>query len=201
MDVPFARRITSLWRGARTRSTERTSAWRRALLALGVVLVLLVLVPGALYRVPALAGADEALVVLSGSMEPTLKRGDLIFIDHLPAASLAVGDIVTFRAKPGSPVLVTHRVVEVVEHRGERAYRTQGDANEDADAFVVTQQMVVGRETFHIPYWGLLATTLKTKLGYFALVVIPGAALIGREFVKLYRELDAASRAKKGGST
>ncbi|HLE97637.1 MAG TPA: hypothetical protein VI997_09735, partial [Candidatus Thermoplasmatota archaeon] len=52
----------------------------------------------------------------------------------------------------------------------------------------------VGRYDWKIPYWGLLADVLKTRGGYLALVVVPGAAIIVFEMVRLYRELDSSGR-------
>ena len=38
----------------------------------------------------------SALVVLTVSMEPTLRRGDLLLLKHCNAAEVQVGDIVAF---------------------------------------------------------------------------------------------------------
>lgn len=155
------------------------------------------LLPAVAYMLPQVAGADDAFVVLSGSMEPMVSPGDVIFVEDVPADSLQVGDVVTFSIRPGSKTLITHRVIEVLDAGGKIRYRTQGDANEDPDPFIVTQEMVVGTYEFHIPYWGLLMNMLRTKVGYVLFVLLPCVILILREFVNLYRELDAMERAKK----
>lgn len=158
------------------------------------------IVPGVLFAVPEAAGADDAFVVLSGSMVPFFHPGDVIFVDHVPADSLKVGDVVTFRASPGSPTLITHRVIEVIDAGGKIRYRTQGDANEDPDPFIVTQEMVVGKYDFQIPHWGKTMQLLRSKVGYFLFIFFPGTFIVMREFVKLYKELDAADKAKKAAA-
>lgn len=161
------------------------------------ILALLVALPGLLYVVPALAGADAAFVVLSGSMVPLFDPGDVIFVDEVPTDSLAVGDVVTFRIRPGSETLVTHRVLQVLDDGDAIRYRTQGDANEDPDPWVVKQEMVVGTYRFHIPYWGLLMTLIRSRTGYFLFVLIPCGLVILNETVKLYHALDEADRARQ----
>jgi signal peptidase I len=135
--------------------------------------------------------------VLSGSMEPTFSPGDVIFVERVDAASLGVGDTITFHAQPGSKTLVTHRIIEVLVTLDGPRFRTQGDANDSPDPTSVAVAQIVGKYDFHIPYWGLLSTLLKTRLGYALLILVPGITIIGIEFVKLYRELDARDRAKR----
>lgn len=165
----------------------RVAAW---------TIVGLLVVPGLFYAFPQIVGRDGAYVVLSGSMVPFFRAGDVIFVDSVPSDSLQVGDVVTFRAKPGSNVLITHRVTEVLEEGGRVRYRTQGDANSDPDPFLVTPEMVVGKYAFQIPFWGHLLNVVRSKVGYVLFVVIPAGTIIIREFVRLYRELDAWDRSR-----
>lgn len=60
-------------------------------------------------------------VVMSGSMEPTLKTGGIVFTDT-KRTEPSVGDIVTFRNAQGK---VSHRVVA----KQKQSYVTKGDAN------------------------------------------------------------------------
>lgn len=170
------------------------SPWARGM---GWLLVALVVVPGALYMVPSATGSDHAFLVLSGSMVPTFDPGDVIFVSEVAPEDVEVGDIITFRARVGSTTLFTHRVIEVLEDGGRLRWRTQGDANEDPDPFVIHPEMLVGEYDFQIPYWGHLVNAIRSKLGYVVFILLPAAIVIVREFVKLYRELDAADRAKK----
>lgn len=136
-------------------------------------------------------GKDAAYVVLSGSMEPRYSPGDVVLVERVATRDLAVGDVITFRIDPRT--LVTHRIVEVLpQDGGHVAYRTQGDANDDPDPFVVTEAMVVGRVDGSIPYWGQIVTTLRSKTGTLLFVILPCALLLARETVRLYKALAAA---------
>ena len=60
------------------------------------------------------AFGHPVLTVLSGSMAPVIKTGDLIIDDSVsPAQSgrLRPGQIVSFYATPGSTLIITHRIV------------------------------------------------------------------------------------------
>ena len=64
-------------------------------------------------------------IVMSGSMEPTLKTGGIVFTDT-KRTEPSVGDIVTFRNAQGK---VSHRVVA----KQKQSYITKGDANNKED--------------------------------------------------------------------
>lgn len=168
-------------------SLARAGAW---------AFLLVVVTPVVLTAAPWIVGADDSFVVLTGSMAPSLEPGDIIFIDSKDASDVRVGDVITFRSQPGSSAVVTHRVVEVLDGQMGLRFRTQGDANEDPDAFPVAAELVVGVYRFHLPEWGSLLMLLHSRWGYLLLIVVPGLAILGREFVTLYREIDAWDRAR-----
>ncbi len=71
-------------------------------------------------------------VIASGSMEPVMRRGDIIFWVPTSIENVDVDDIIVFRSSVHDAV-VTHRVVEVREGAGGTELITKGDANEYAD--------------------------------------------------------------------
>lgn len=96
-----------------------------------------------------------AAVVMSGSMEPTLSKGDLIFVRK--AEELHTGDIVVYQS---DNILVVHRIITLY---GDTVV-TQGDANNAADDPIDVSQ-VKGVVRFHIPYVGTLLEAIKTPIG------------------------------------
>lgn len=82
-------------------------------------------------------------VVVSGSMEPVIHTGSLVFIDT-DYKDVKERDIIAFEAG-GS--LVTHRVTEVLED----GYITKGDANDSPDPGILKKNMVRGRTVMWIP--------------------------------------------------
>jgi len=127
---------------------------------LTTILILVLLVLAIVLIVPRLMGY-QSLAVLSGSMEPEISVGSIVFIKETEPADLEVGDVITYRLSGNT--LVTHRIVEkdeVVEQ-----FITQGDANDVADSSPVAYQNVVGKVTMHLPFLGYLSIYIKTPLG------------------------------------
>ena len=92
-------------------------------------------------ELPGVFGIKPA-VVLSGSMEPAIKPGDLIFIHDIRADELKKDDVICYLL---SGKAVTHRIVEITAGEdGKRQYITQGDANNAEDQAAVTEQQIQG---------------------------------------------------------
>ncbi|KAJ6573374.1 putative signal peptidase [Mycena vulgaris] len=65
------------------------------------------------------------VVVLSGSMEPGIHRGDLIFLSNYMPQEYRTGDITVYQV-PGEAVPIVHRVVQT------HSYPDQGDATSES---------------------------------------------------------------------
>ncbi len=137
--------------------------------------------------------------VMSGSMDPTLKVGDIIVSQPANPEAIEVGDIITYYS-PQLGKTIVHRVIE--KHVGSEVYassrpngdsqlylKTQGDANENPDPEVVPAQNVVGKVGFHVPFLGHVLQSLKTPLGTVLLFAVPGVAIIGMEIKNIRFQL------------
>ncbi len=92
-------------------------------------------------ELPGVFGIRPA-VVLSGSMEPAIKPGDLIFIHDIRADELKKDDVICYLLAGKA---VTHRIVEITAGEdGKRQYITQGDANNAEDQAAVGEQQIQG---------------------------------------------------------
>jgi signal peptidase len=134
-------------------------------------------------------GADHSYVVTSGSMEPNISLGSVVIVKEVPTERIEVDDVITFQSGDAQQP-TTHRVIEVTDREGERAFRTKGDANEDADAALVVpgqnariegQVMTVNGHLVAIPLVGYLLTFMKTQTGFVALVAVPFVLFIANE--------------------
>lgn len=150
---------------------------------------------------PTFFGGYAPMVVLGGSMEPTYHIGSILFIQQVDVTDLGVGDIITF-ATPQTGTqfdgtLTTHRVTSTDSASGGLAFRTQGDANDTEDTWVVPADTVVGRGSFSIPYLGYVSSFVRSKTGFLALVIIPAALIVLLELssiMKTIRERKAGAR-------
>lgn len=125
--------------------------------------------------------------VMSGSMEPELKVGSVAITRPLDIASVNTSDIITFRS-PLNGEFTTHRVISV-ENSPSLFFRTKGDANEDADPFIVGSQSVVGRVCFDIAYLGYVTQFIKSRLGLLFTLYLPGLIIVLMEVRNIWRVL------------
>lgn len=134
-----------------------------------VVFLGLFVVAGFLF-VPKILGYHE-YAVLSGSMEPGIPVGAIVYDKNFSESEAREGAVVTYQLPAGT--LVTHRIISVDEE--EQTVVTQGDANNVADAAHVAWQQIVGVYAFHIPYLGYIAIYAKTPLG---IAVVCGVLIV-----------------------
>lgn len=116
--------------------------------------------------------------VLSGSMEPELPVGSLIYVKPVDPTEVHVGDAITFRLESGT--LVTHEVYEIDASAHE--FKTRGIANVDAqgnispDAAPVPWSSLVGSVVACVPLLGYVNVFVTQPPGIF--VVITGVAVV-----------------------
>jgi len=135
--------------------------------------------------------------VFSGSMEPHLKVGGVVITRPIEAEDIKVGDTITFYS-PVSEKLTSHRVV-AVEDGSPLQFRTKGDANEDADPFIMPAQSVLGKVWLHFPYFGYVTQFVKTPLGFLLTLCLPGLIIIGMETRNIWRVLTERDIERKHG--
>ena len=128
-----------------------------------------------LLAAPRLAGI-KTYVVISGSMEPAIPVGSMVYSKEVDPATLETGDVIVFYSSnslqggSGEVIPITHRVVANDTAAGE--ITTKGDANEQNDISKVTYLNVEGKVIFHIPHMGYLAAPLSSTMGKIALALI-----------------------------
>lgn len=116
----------------------------------------------------------QCYTVISGSMEPEYKVGDLLYVKEVDPNSIKVGDPITFILNEDL-VVATHRVINI-DANNQRFY-TKGDANEIADSEPVHFNNVIGVPQFKIAKLGYVADFVQHPPGMYITIGI-GAALI-----------------------
>lgn len=106
------------------------------------------------------------VVVISGSMEPGIPVGSVIFVQSVPVSEVAVGDVVTVE-RPRNLGLVTHRVVEIVDAEGVVALELQGDANASPDPEPYAVQNA-GLLKAQVPFLGYVTLFFQSTQGILA---------------------------------
>ena len=143
-----------------------------------------------------LAPGYEFLMIRSDSMSPVLHAGDVIVTNPLNTlinGEVKPGTIVSFDYGKG---MITHRVLSI---DGE-ALVTKGDATEEPDPWSVTRSEVRGIYYFKIPYAGYALNFVRTKLGWFLLIILPATLLVAMIIKEIVKEaMKSPAVAHKGG--
>jgi signal peptidase len=82
--------------------------------------------------------------------------------------------------------LTSHRVIAVADGLPFH-FQTKGDANENADPFMVPAENVTGKVCLHIPYFGYAIQFIKTPLGILLTLCLPGLVIIAMEMRNIWR--------------
>jgi len=89
-------------------------------------------------------------VVVSGSMEPSFYRGDIVATENIntygiqefnPYTDVKVGDVVVYDAM-WYPEPVIHRVIDIQQINGSQYYIIKGDNNEVQDPYPVSPDQI-----------------------------------------------------------
>lgn len=139
-------------------------------------------------------GNYKVFTVQSGSMEPTIHTGSLIFVK--PMADYNIDDIITKRTTDPK-VTITHRIVSKEELQGKIAFETKGDANNAPDGEKFTKEGIIGKMIAKIPFLGYPVGYAKTTPGLILLIVIPAVIIIYDEMNKIKDEIKKLMKNRK----
>lgn len=113
--------------------------------------------------------------VVSGSMEPAIPTGSLVYIRETAPEDVEAEDVIAFYSSADSASIITHRVVENRVLMGE--FITKGDANQTEDMNPVPYSNLIGKVVRSFPEIGAMAQILTGKEGKFIAAGVIAAAL------------------------
>ena len=125
-----------------------------------VILYLLIFIPT--------IWGQKPLVVISGSMEPTLNVGGILYYEKTEFKNFQVDDIIVYQLDDH---IISHRVYDITEN----GIITKGDANNTYDNLLISENQTLGKGTnWCIPLIGYYADFIYNHkyLLYITLLVI-----------------------------
>lgn len=115
------------------------------------------------------------LVVLTGSMEPTIKSGEMIIIKE--QTDYNVDDIVTY--KEDRNFFVTHRIINKYENK----YETKGDNNNLIDE-PIDKDQIEGKVIYHSKVCGFFILYLLKPITLIVIIIFIVKEFFGHIYVK-----------------
>jgi signal peptidase I len=99
---------------------------------------------------------EKPLVIVSGSMEPILKVGGILYYKSIPLNSFKEGDILVYNIPEH---IVSHRVI----YHNDDFFITKGDVNNAYDEIVYNNQIMGKSNNWSIPFLGYYASFISNN--------------------------------------
>ena len=113
--------------------------------------------------------------VISGSMEPELSVGDLLYVRPVDPTEIEVGDDISFVLNEDL-VVATHRVVRIDAEK-QHIY-TKGIANEVEDSEPVHFKNVIGVVDFNLPLLGYVSDYIQSSPGMYITIAAVSVMIV-----------------------
>ncbi len=137
--------------------------------------------------------------VVSGSMEPKYKIGDVLISMETKPEDIKVGDTISYIGERGTVAgkIITHQVESIDKDLNNKyVFHTKGLANDISDIYPVTEDQVYGVVVYKVFLLSLVYKVIGTTWGLFVFVVIPLLYIVGSEMIEIMLEKEEERRAK-----
>ena len=106
----------------------------------------------------------RALAIGSGSMTPTISKGDAIILEHFSEKDLSKlkkGDVLVYNH---DNKIIVHRLIKMKKMNNNIYYKTKGDNNDTQDSWLVKGEEVIGVVRLKIKFIGIPTVALNELL-------------------------------------
>jgi signal peptidase len=182
---------------------ENSPKFHKALTIIGIVMCVIlvpILIVNCTLLVKSFINKDEVpdfggtlpLIVLTDSMYPDIKSGDLIICKAVDAKDVAIGDVISFYDPAGKGTsVVTHMVIDIINEDGKISFKTKGINNNTEDRLPVPEANLIAVYTgIRIPGAGNFAIFMQSTTGLIVCVILPIILFVGYDVIrrKLYEK-------------
>ena len=110
----------------------------------------------------------RAYIITSNSMEPIIKKGDVVIVKNTKEEEIKTNDIITFKKKDE---IITHRIIDINKTETGTMYTTKGDNNNIEDMERIFYNNIEGKYILTIPILGNILMMLENKMVFLLLVL------------------------------
>jgi signal peptidase len=190
---PHARRVLALLAEARSR-LELAALVDPVLRTIAVLISVALIAALTLFAAVGVGRAFgyHALTVMSGSMEPHLRIGDVVVGRRTSVVWVRPGDVISFRDPVSGERILTHRVVRKRIDGANFRLVTRGDANTGVERWQIPVDGDIGSVSFRIPKLGYALVWLRGPFGRIGFVVLPALLLAAIVLARIWRPIPLA---------
>ncbi len=134
--------------------------------------------------------------VVSGSMEPKYKIGDVLFSKEVDPSKIKVGDTISYYGTKGQvkDKVITHQVISIEKDLdGKYLFHTQGLSSVVEDP-IVSEEQVYGVVVYKSVVLSWLYKIISSKAGFYFLIIIPLIGIVVYEMIMTLLEKEDKRR-------
>ena len=136
--------------------------------------------------------------VVTGSMEPKYKIGDVLIAKEKAPSEIKIGDAISYLAEAGEirNNVVTHEVVNITkDENGKYLFHSKGLVNLVEDP-VVHEEQLYGVVVYKTKLLSFVRKVISTDMGMFVLIIVPILYIIISEMICILIEKEEKRRSK-----
>ena len=136
--------------------------------------------------------------VVTGSMEPKYKVGDILIAKKKDPSEIKIGDAISYLAYAGEIKnnVVTHEVVNISkDENGDYLFHSKGISNLVEDP-VVHEEQIFGVVVYRTKILSFVRKMINTDIGMLLFVIIPVLYIIVSEMIAMLMEKEEKRREK-----
>ena len=136
--------------------------------------------------------------VISGSMEPKYKIGDVLIAKEIDPKTIKIGDIISYLGNTGSfkDKVVTHQVTKIEKVGDKYYFRTKGLANLVEDP-PISETQLYGKVIYKCTIISLVYKIVSTNVGFYLFIIVPILGIITSEIIETMLNKEEKRRKNK----
>ena len=139
----------------------------------------------------------RVFTVITESMTPKYKIGDVLIAKKTNPDELKVGDVVTYQGEVNSfkDKVVTHQIIKIEKNNGKYYYHTKGLANLVEDP-IISEDQIYGKVIHKSIILSSIYKIIGTSFGFYIFIIIPILYLVTSEIIITLLEREEERRKK-----
>ena len=136
--------------------------------------------------------------VITGSMAPKYKIGDVLLAKEIKPEDIKVGDTISYLGKVDSfkDKVITHQVTKIEKTDNKFYFHTKGLANLVEDP-VVSEDQLYGKVIYKCFIISIIYKIVSTNVGFYLFIIIPVLYIISSEIIITLLDAEEKKHSKK----
>ena len=122
-------------------------------------------------------GGISIYTIISESMKPEYKIGDIVISKETKPSDIKIGDDVTYEGQKGDlkGLTITHRVIDKKLEKGKYHFATKGIANEFEDPSI-TEDNIYGKVIYKTVLFSFIGRLMTNVAAYYIIFTVVGVS-------------------------